>query len=591
MVTKFSKKELERIGRTDDEIELVIKYQKRFPIILDNEDNIEKFCIDARQLYHEIIQSDDMSNFSRWIKRAIKNYGFVENSDFSMISPIGRIKEFAKGGDVKSKTYTLSVDMAKQLAMIDKKESGFIARKYFILMEKIVADNKDWLAIRDPEKVEYKKMSKEIDAWCYRIWGHHASRSEYAVEADMLNRAVLHGYLYDEYCQDAIEILNRRGTVDCSVELCIRELSFNTANKTLQLDDFYVSGLTLLSKDVSPGMAGSNFKIEDFAVNAETVTFNTDNKLVETLEKLTNILESFDINQKSKEGGINNKMTKFEELLAKYGKTAEDVTFNYAEMSDEELEAKFAEMFDDDNSDGDNSDNGESGEPSNDGEGNDEGTSDPNGDEGGSQTFEKIVRTYEISHEDIRYALYQLLSEYEAADNEWYFINAVYDDRFTYENWNGDKVFGQNYTKDGDNVAFDGERYNLHRELLTDSEFAELQSMRSNYAALKEFKETAEKNELHAKREEILANENFASISEKDEEGKFINKDFEKLYTNMDNYSLEDLEKEAKLIYADSNMKTFAAITEKTQKKTTVKVFANVNKSKKDNRYGNLFSK
>ena len=203
---------------------------------------------------------------------------------------------------------------------------------------------------------------------------------EYDEDANV-NRAVLHGYLYDEYCQDAIEILNRRGTVDCSVELCIRELSFNTANKTLQLDDFYVSGLTLLSKDVSPGMAGSNFKIEDFAVNAETVTFNTDNKLVETLEKLTNILESFDINQKSKEGGTNNKMTKFEELLAKYGKTAEDVTFNYTEMSDEELEAKFAEMFDDDNSEGDNSGSGESGEPSNDGESDGEGASDPDGNE------------------------------------------------------------------------------------------------------------------------------------------------------------------------------------------------------------------
>lgn len=193
---------------------------------------------------------------------------------------------------------------------------------------------------------------------------------EYDEDANV-NRAVLYGYLYDEYCQDAIEILNRRGTVDCSVELCIRELSFNTANKTLQLDDFYVSGLTLLSKDVSPGMAGSNFKIEDFAVNTETVTFNTDNKLVETLEKLTNILESFDINQKSKEGGTNNKMTKFEELLTKYGKTAEDVTF----------EAKFAEMFDNDNSDGDNSDNGESGEPSNDGEGDGEGSSNPDGDD------------------------------------------------------------------------------------------------------------------------------------------------------------------------------------------------------------------
>lgn len=129
----------------------------------------------------------------------------------------------------------------------------------------------------------------------------------------------------------------------------------------------------LFCQRMYPGMAGSNFKIEDFAVNAETVTFNTDNKLVETLEKLTNILDSFDINQKSKEGGTNNKMTKFEELLAKYGKTAEDVTFDYTEMSDEELETKFAEMFDDDNSEGDNSGNGESGEPSNDGEGDGEG--------------------------------------------------------------------------------------------------------------------------------------------------------------------------------------------------------------------------
>lgn len=166
-------------------------------------------------------------------------------------------------------------------------------------------------------------------------------------------------------------------------------------------------------------MAGSNFKIEDFAVNAETVTFNTDNKLVETLEKLTNILESFDINQKSKEGGTNNKMTKFEELLAKYGKTAEDVTFDYTEMSDEELEAKFAEMFDDDNSEGDNSGNGKSGEPSNDGEGDGEGASDPDGNEGESQTFEKIIRTYEISHEDTRYALYNLLTSYEESDNDY----------------------------------------------------------------------------------------------------------------------------------------------------------------------------
>ena len=409
------------------------------------------------------------------------------------------------------------------------------------------------------------------------------------------------GYIFEEYSK-AAEILQREEECSVSVELSIRALSYNAKDRYLDIEDFFFSGVTILGKTpegniVNPGMEKSNIKLADFSANNNSLFEDYKSKMIELQERLEKLettcfnKEHTTVQTQSKEGGTNNKMTKFEELLAKYGKTAEDVTFDYTEMSDEELEAKFAEMFDDDNSEGDNSGSGESGEPSNDGEGDGEGASDPDGNEGESQTFEKIVRTYEISHEDTRYALYQLLSEYEDADNEWYFINAVYDDHFTYENWNGDKIFGQNYTKDGDNVAFDGERYNLHRELLTDSEFAELQSMRSNYAALKEFKETAEKNELHAKREEILANENFASISEKDEEGNFINKDFEKLYTNMDNYSLEDLEKEAKLIYADSNMKTFAANTEKTQKNSTVKVFANVNKSKKDNRYGNLFSK
>ena len=78
MNKKFTKKELQRLKCTDKEIELVMEYQRRFPIILDNEDNIEKFCIDARELYKNIIQSDDMSHFSRWMKRAIKNYRFEE---------------------------------------------------------------------------------------------------------------------------------------------------------------------------------------------------------------------------------------------------------------------------------------------------------------------------------------------------------------------------------------------------------------------------------------------------------------------------------------------------------------------------------
>ena len=54
--------------------------------------------------------------------------------------------------------------------------------------------------------------------------------------------------------------------------------------------------------------------------------------------------------------------------------------------------------------------------------------------------------------------------------------------------------------------------------------------MRSNYAALKEFKETAEKNELHDQREAILADEKYSVLAE--------NEAFSELKKNMDNYSL-----------------------------------------------------
>lgn len=277
-------------------------------------------------------------------------------------------------------------------------------------------------------------------------------------------------------------------------------------------------------------------------------------------------------------------------IVAKYGKTAEDVTFDYAEMSDEELEAKFAEMFDDDNSDGDNSDDGESGEPSNDGEGDGEGASESDGDEGGSQTFEKIVRTYEISHEDTRYALYNLLAPYEESDNDYYYISNVFDSYFVYEGWCTDKIYRQNYTKDGDNVSFDGERIELFRELLTASEKAELESMRSNYAALKEFKETADKNELHAQKEAILNTDNYSVLTEKDSEGNYINADFAELVKTMDNYSVEDFKTKVKVMHSDY-ISAHANFSSTGTKKNTnsVKMFTNVNSTKKkNNRYGNL---
>lgn len=408
-----------------------------------------------------------------------------------------------------------------------------------------------------------------------------------------------YAYISEEYTK-ACEIIRAKQGSKNSCELFIDELSYNAKEKYLELNDFYVNASTLLGShddgtEIQEGMEGSRADIADFSVNNNSVKFDKDEKMIELLENLNKTLSNFNKEQtpvqtQSKEGGTNNKMTKFEELLAKYGKTAEDVTFNYAEMSDEELEAKFAEMFDGNNSEGDDSDNGESGEPSNDGEGDGEGASDPDGDEGKNISKNELFnKLFEISFDEIRYTLNNLCSVYRN-DSEWCYVSQVYENYFIMEDWDSDKYYKQSYEKDGDNISLSGERIEMFAMLLTESEKLSIEDMRSNYAALKEFKETAEKNELHAQKEAIINTDNYSVLTEKDSEGNYVNADFAELVKTMDNYSVEDFETKVKVMHSDY-MSAHANFSSTDTKKNTnsVKMFTNVNSTKKKNsRYGNL---
>lgn len=408
-----------------------------------------------------------------------------------------------------------------------------------------------------------------------------------------------YAYISEEYTK-ACEIIRAKQGSKNSCELFIDELSYNAKEKYLELNDFYVNASTLLGShddgtEIQEGMEGSRADIADFSVNNNSVKFDKNEKLIELLENLNKTLSNFNKEQtpvqtQSKEGGTNNKMTKFEELLAKYGKTAEDVTFDYTEMSDEELEAKFAEMFDDDNSDGDNLDNGESGEPSNDGEGDGEGASDPDGDEGKNISKNELFnKLFEISFDEIRYALNNLCSVYRN-DSEWCYVSQVYENYFIMEDWDSDKYYKQSYEKDGDNISLSGERIEMFAMLLTESEKLAIEDMRSNYAVLKEFKETVEKNELHAQKEAIINADNYSVLTEKDSEGNYVNVDFAELVKTMDNYSVEDFETKVKVMHSDY-MSAHANFSSVDTKKNTnsVKMFTNVNSTKKkNNRYGNL---
>lgn len=405
------------------------------------------------------------------------------------------------------------------------------------------------------------------------------------------------GYIFEEYSK-AAEILQREEECSVSVELSIRELSYDAKQKFLNIEDFWFSGVTILGKtpqgnEVKPGMTGSNIKLADFSSKNNSLFEDYESKMVELQARIENLEtacfnkeQSSSVHTLTKEGGNEENMTKFEELLAKYNKTVEDVTFDYENLSDEELEAKFAEAFGEDNeTDGENSEGNETSEPSNNGEG--ESPSEPDGTDGEGQTFEKMTRTFEISHDDIRYALYNLLASYEDADNEWYYITGVYDSYFVYENWDGGKIYGQKYTKDNDNVAFDGERYNLHKEYLTDSEYTEIQDMRSNYSSIVEELNTYKSAEVFADKMTVFDDEAYSEYLDTDEFKALMSED------SVNKYSKEELSEKAdatlgKLVKKN---KTFSFAGETSQKKHVSRVAFNAEKETEDTYkpYGDLF--
>lgn len=81
--------------------------------------------VSARELHYYLEVGRD---FSTWIKDRIERFEFVENVDFVTFT---KIVERAKRIE-----YAISIDMAKELSMVENNEKGKVARRYFIECEK-----------------------------------------------------------------------------------------------------------------------------------------------------------------------------------------------------------------------------------------------------------------------------------------------------------------------------------------------------------------------------------------------------------------------------------------------------------------------
>ena len=414
---------------------------------------------------------------------------------------------------------------------------------------------------------------------------------------------------------EAADIIRRKNGTKVSCELVINELSYNAKEKYLDLTDFYFAGTTLLGVDedgneIGEGMLGARADISDFC--HKEPTFNYQDKLIETLEKLNFTLESLNKEKNVKDKGGERDMEKFNELLAKYGKTAEEISFDVEGLSDEELEAKFEEEFGNADEgvvpDGDNTDpsvsdegegaNAEGGEPT-DGDGaegdqttveedavveNSNSDPEPTSEEKFSKSF-----AIELSHDDIRCALYNLIAQYEEEDNDYYYIREVYDNYFYMQSWRNNKIYKLGYNVDGENVSLEGERQEMFELIVTESEKLAIEKMREDYSVLeakynelKTFKDNYDAAQLKAQKDEIFAKAEYECLAE--------NEDFKKLVKEADNYSIEEIATKADLIFA-AHVKTTGTFAINAEEKKSKVVGFNFNKKEsKKNPYGNLFS-
>lgn len=389
-----------------------------------------------------------------------------------------------------------------------------------------------------------------------------------------------HAVIPEEYTASA-DIIRRKGGTKVSCEIAIDTMNYNEDTGILDIIDFSFLGCCLLGDHVTEGMAGARADIEsiaDFSAENNSVTANAEfnNTLVETLKKLNETLDKFN-NKSPDEKGGEDAMNKFEELLELYGLEESEIEFEVEGLSDEDLEAAFTEAF------GDAEEFKKKKKCS---EENSEGDDDFAGcgkkKKRCSVNAEAGTVEFEMSHDDVRMALYSLL-ESSLDENSYSWICEVYDNYFVYQKEtysdSGYKCnyYKQSYSKNNDNVELSGDAVEVFSTFVTESEKTALDMMRAQYDELKKFHDETIATQEQAKKDAILNDEKYSEIADTEQ--------FAELKKDAAKFSVEELETKAKLIFADVVM----AKGEHIEKKVNKIGFNFSEKPKKAQAYGGLF--
>lgn len=115
---------------------LIVIENGLIPVYKNNENGQ---VVSAREL-HEFLEVS--TRYNDWIKDRIEKYDFIENQDYITVT-----ENLVSGG--KQNIHILTLDTAKEIAMVQNNEKGKQVRKYFISIEKKYKEQNKPVCIED----------------------------------------------------------------------------------------------------------------------------------------------------------------------------------------------------------------------------------------------------------------------------------------------------------------------------------------------------------------------------------------------------------------------------------------------------------
>jgi len=397
----------------------------------------------------------------------------------------------------------------------------------------------------------------------------------------------------------AAEIIERKDGTKVSAEVDLNKISFDGRSKIMTIESAELVGCTLLGtspetgEPVIEGMEGSHIQLEDFSAENNAMTFSLDENIVQIIKD--SVREAFNDIQHSQGKEEDVQMNHFEELLQKYGKTVEEVTFEYDGLTDEELDAKFEEVFGEtDNSEEEANESIETEEGTEEvaeaeTEVESESEADVMPEENSlkmSVNIDGVTREFSISLAGKLNALYNLVNAtYGESDNDYYDVDAYDDDKVVLMHgmFSG-RHFKQSYSVKKDAYSLKGDRVECFAQYLTEDEMKQLDSMKQNYA---EATEKLAKYENEPEKMAVLESEEYSDIAETEE--------FQALKATEGHFDLTVDEIRTKadeimLTYAKAHKLGFSAQISNSNSGIPMKVVPIIEKSSGNGRYGKTFS-